>query len=112
QSPLREGLAVFYGGSMGNELAWHIKRLNQYLAKHEEVDLDKMDDFYYMDNYTNPRSAIAGLLSMDAYKKNGIAGLKNIMAYTSLDDIFLKEYNVGKGGWNVLLRKMIRDNSK
>jgi hypothetical protein len=111
QSPLREGLAVFYGGSLGHELAWHIKRLDQYLHVHPEINLDK-DDYSYMDNYTNPNSTIMGMLCLDAWNKKGIAGLKQIMNYASLDDLFLKEYGVGKENWNELLRKMIKENSK
>jgi hypothetical protein len=111
QSPMREGIAVFYGGSMGHELAWHLKRLNLYLRQHKEISLDKLNDFYYMDNYTNPFTAITGMLCQDVYKKDKVAGLKRIMEYTSLDDILLKEYGVGKGGWNEFLRKMISQNS-
>lgn len=111
QSPLREGLAVFYGGSLGHELPWHIKRLNEYLQKHGEIDFGK-DDFYYLDNYTNPNSTIMGMLCLDAYNKNGVAGLKHIMAYTSLDEIMAKEFGIGKRGLNAFLRKMINDNSK
>jgi len=112
RSPLKEGLAVFYGGSMGHELYWHIKRLDQYLQQHKEINLDKLDDFYYMDNYTNPYGTIVGMLCLDAYHRNGIEGLKHIMSYTSIDDILLQEFGVGRGGWDIFLRKMINDNSK
>jgi len=111
QSPLREGLAVFYGGSLGHELPWHIKRLNEYLQYHTEINLEK-EGFYYMDNYTNPNSTIMGMLCMDAYRKNGMAGLKHVMSYTSLEDIMVKEYGVKRGEWDGFLRKMIGDNSK
>src|SRR5205085_11413338 len=36
-----EGLATFLGGSRGEELNWHIKRANEYLLKHPEIDLNK-----------------------------------------------------------------------
>ena len=112
ESPLREGLAVFYGGSLGHDLEWHIKRLNDYLQHHKETDLNKPEGFYYMDNYTNPYSTIMGMLCLAAYDKDGIAGLKRIMAYTSMDDIFLKEFGVGKDGRNEFLRKMLERYSK
>jgi len=110
QSPLREGLAVFYGGSLGHELKWHITRLNEYLERHPQLDLER-DNFYYMDNFTNPNSTIMGLLCLDAYNRSGIGGLKRIMAYTSLDDIMLTEYGIRRGDWNAFLRKLISDNS-
>jgi hypothetical protein len=112
ESPMREGLAVLYGGSMGHDVLWHIKRLNLYLQQHKEISLDDPNAFYYMDNYTNPYSTICGMLCMDAYVKNGIAGLKHIMAYTSIDDLLQQEYGVGKGGWDVFLRKMVREAAK
>jgi hypothetical protein len=111
ESPLKEGLAAFYGGSMGHELGWHIKRLNQYLQQHENINLDRLEDFYYMDNFTNPYSTIVGMLCSDAYSRRGIEGLRNIMSYTSLDELFATEYHVRKGEWNVFLRKMISDKS-
>ena len=112
QSPLREGIAVLYGGSMGHDVRWHIQRLNSYLQQHKEIDLNDPAAFYYLDNYTNPYSIICGMLCLDAYNKGGIAGLKKIMAYTSMDQLFEQEYGVGPGGWNVFLRKMISDYGK
>src|SRR6202000_1377608 len=61
-SPLNEGLAVMYGGSVGHELSWHIKRLNEYLQAHKEISLEHPEDFYYLDNYTNPYYTIRGML--------------------------------------------------
>ena len=29
KSPLKEGLAAFYGGSMGRSINWHMKRVNR-----------------------------------------------------------------------------------
>ena len=109
QSPLNEGLAVFYGGSLGHLLGWHIKRVNEYLQQRKSIDLNNPGDFYYLDNFTNPGSTIQGLLCMMAYDKGGIEGLKRSMRYTSLDDLLLKEYGVEKGGWNAFLRKQISD---
>ena len=109
QSPLIEGLAVFYGGSLGHELAWHVKRVAQYLNAHPEINLNNPDDFYYLDNYTNPLSTIQGLLCYISFTKGGIDGLKRTMSYTSLDELFAKDYKVQKGDWDRFLRKLIND---
>jgi len=109
KSPLNEGLAVFYGGSLGKPLNWHIKRLQTYLQAHQEVDLSKLNDFYFMDNYTNPYSTILGMLCQISFEKDGIKGLKRIMAYTSLTDIFEKEFGLNSGRQNHELRKLIAD---
>lgn len=112
QSPLTEGLAVFYGGSLGHELTWHLKRLDTYLQAHPAIDLNNPDDFYYLDNYTNPLSTIQGMLCLMAYKKDGVEGLKRTMRYTSLTTLLQQEYSVDRKGWNQFLREQIRVNGK
>lgn len=112
KSPLTEGLAVFYGGSLGHELKWHIKRLNEYLQLHPEINLNKLDDFYYMDNFTNPASAIMGMLCLATYEKEGVQGLRRILAIPSVDALFDREYKVKPGEWDRFLRKMITEISE
>lgn len=112
KSPLREGLAVYYGGSMGHDVRWHLARLDAYLKQHPEVDLNNIDDFYYMDNNTNPMSTIQGLLCLMAYEKGGMDGLRRTMAYTSVAKLLQQEYGVAAGGWNAFLREQIGKNSK
>ena len=109
KSPLQEGLAVFYGGSMGNNIKWHLKRVNQYLIEHPKVDLTDIDNFWYTDLYTNPGSAIQGMICDLVYKKDGLPGLKRLMIYTNFNDIFEKEFGVNKTQVNVFLRKTIRE---
>ena len=106
-SPLLEGLAVFYGGSMGKSLKWHLHRLKIYLREHPEVDLNKLEEFWYMDNYTNPNSTIKGMLCGMAFEKNRTKGLQQLMSYKTMEEIFLKEFNLKKGEWNSFLRTSI-----
>ncbi|GGH05461.1 hypothetical protein GCM10007422_21530 [Pedobacter zeae] len=106
-SPLNEGLAVFYGGSMGHPLKWHIKRLQDYLMNHKTIDLGKLDNFYFMDNYTNPNSTILGMFCQLAYDRDKINGLKRIMTYTSIKEILDKEFNISPEDQNKALRKLI-----
>lgn len=109
QSPLVEGIAVFYGGSMGKSLEWHLRRLRTYLRQHPEIDLNKLGEFWYMDNYTNPGSTIKGMLCRMAYEKDQVKGLQRIMAYNSMEEIFLKEFSVERSQWNSFLRASIED---
>jgi len=108
-SPLNEGLAAFYGGSMGHKLSWHVNRLKVYLREHPEIDLNKLEDFWKMDNYTNPSSTIQGLICDMAFKKDGISGLKRVMAYKTLNELFEKEYGFKPNELNFGLRKIIDD---
>lgn len=112
RSPLMEGLAVFYGGSLGHELQWHIKRLNEYLQQHPEINLNNIDDFYYLDNYTNPLSTIQGLMCLMAYNKDGLNGLKRTMNYTTFQNLLKKEYGVSNDEWNSFLRSKIAEYGK
>lgn len=106
-SPLNEGLAVFYGGSMGHDLRWHLARLNTWLQQHPETDLNNMNDFYYMDHYTNPKSTIQGLLCLMAYEKGGLAAIRRTMGYHSFTQLLQQEYGVAANEWNTFLRKEI-----
>lgn len=107
KSPILEGLAVFYGGSMGKPSKWHLRRVNDYLKQHPEADLNKLEDFWYTDPYTNPGSAIYGMICDLVYKRDGLEGLKRLMTYTTLQQIFEKEFQIEKGQWNDYLRKAI-----
>ena len=112
QSPLKEGLAVYYGGSLGHDLLWHVKRVSQYLDSHPDINLNRPEDFYYMDTYTNPLSTLHGLICYIVYQKDGIAGLKRVMSYSSFDELFSKEYHVAQPEWDGLIRKMYHDVAK
>ena len=111
-APLIEGLAAFYGGSLGHDLQWHLKRLDTYLHQHPEIDLNNIDNFYYMDNYTNPLSTIQGLMCLMAYKKDGTTGLKRTMNYHTFSALLKKEYGIDNKSWNTFLRDKIAEYAK
>lgn len=111
KSPLLEGLAVFYGGSLGKDLIWHLKRLNTYLIQHPEIDLNQFEDFWRMDNYTNPGSTIEGMLCDMAFKKTGIIGLKKLLSHQNMDEVFKEEFGVTRNELNTWLRKRIAEQS-
>ncbi|MCX6148223.1 MAG: hypothetical protein NTW25_13395 [Candidatus Kapabacteria bacterium] len=107
-SPLREGLAMYYGGSMGMDLKWHLKRLNSYLEKNENLNLNEFEKFYYMDNFTNPKSTIFGLLCKMQIEKKGLISLKELMNQNSIEEVF-KFLNVESKDINKYLRKLINN---
>lgn len=112
KSPIQEGLVVFYAGSMGRDLKWHLKRVNEYLKQHSLANLNNVDDFWYTDPYTNPGSAIQGLICSLVYQKDGLTGLKRVMSYTTYKDIFKKEFNIDAENINQFLRKVINEEAK
>jgi len=111
-SPLGEGLATFYGGSKGKSLNWHLRYLNEYLQKHPELDLNSFSNADFqglnVDHNSNMTYTLQGLLCLLAYQKNGPSGLKRIMTYSSLQDIFSKEFNIQAGQWNSFIRNTLQ----
>lgn len=53
KSPLKEGVAAFYGGSMGHSLKWHLKKVDAYLEEHQEANLNNIEDYYEQKNKKN-----------------------------------------------------------
>lgn len=111
KSPLLEGLVVFYGRSLGQDLVWHLKRLNTYLIEHPEIDLNRLEDFWRMDNYTDPSAAIGGMLCDMAFKKGGLNGLKKLMSHHTMDEVFKEEFDLKGNELNTWLRKTIAEQS-
>jgi hypothetical protein len=109
KSPLNEGLAVYYGGSMGKPLQWHTVKLKAYLNSHKEIDLNKFEDFWSMDNYTNPNSTIQGILCNVVFKKDGMIGLKRLLAYENMNQVFEKEFKFNLTNLNEQLRELINN---
>lgn len=108
KSVLKEGIAVFYGGSMGQNLDWHKERLRNYLRSNPKIDLTDSKSFYF-DSFTNPGYTIQGLICKDTYGKDKLDGLKRIMAYTSLDELMLKEYHATRDKWNDIFKQLIEE---
>ena len=111
KSPLLEGLAVFYGGSMGKKLEWHITRLNSYLKQHPEIDLTHFESFWHMDNYTNPTSTIKGLICDLAFEKGGLVKLKYLLSHDDINMAIVKEFNIQKEEIGKFLRDQIELNA-
>ncbi|NDC41299.1 MAG: hypothetical protein EBZ77_07085 [Chitinophagia bacterium] len=107
-SPLNEGLAVWYGGSLGHSLAWHTHRLQQYLATHPAQQLDEPTSFYYLDNYTNPYYTLLGLLCWKGYREGGVTRLRQLQRYNTLPELLQREYNVPSGGTGAWLRQLVQ----
>jgi hypothetical protein len=112
KSPLREGLAVFYAGSMGRTVKWHLKRVNAYLIDHPEADLSDFNEFWYPDSFTNPGSAIKGMLCDLAFKKDGFQGLKRLMSYSNYAEVFEKEFGVKGTQINQFLRTKVMESAQ
>ncbi len=114
-----EGIASLLGGHAGKLLEWHYKRMDSYLTEHPEINLDSLMDFYYMDNITNPKHVISGLLCQMALESGGMDKLKQLLtyggshqnysfngnAYNAIEDVLgIKQENL-----NEIIRQELKD---
>ncbi|MBL1181575.1 MAG: hypothetical protein HND27_10760 [Bacteroidetes bacterium] len=96
ETPLAEGLATFYGGSMGISLIENIKFLNNYIQQHNEIDLYERltESYFYIDNKHNPVYTLQGLLVQLAYDKGGINETKKLLSFKNFDEIFKQYFKI------------------
>ncbi len=113
---LLAGIAAYWGGENahnGKPLIYHIKRVNDYLKLHPEIDLNKPTDFWQMDEETNPQYVIGALLCDKALRDGGLEKLKRIFSYGLSDEELLlmieKELNIKKDNLNTYFRSRISD---
>lgn len=96
KTPLSEGLATFYGGSMGISLSDNIKFLHNYIQKNDEIDLYEklIESNFYIDNKHNPIYTLQGLLIQLSYDKGGISEMKKLLSFNNLDEIFNQYFRI------------------
>ena len=108
-----EGYATLLGGSKGHTLSWHIKRMDQYLQEHTDLNLDTVLTFWHMDYYTDPIYVFGGLLCKMAEEKDGLMMLKKLMSYGKSDEDFYKAveavFGVPQNKLNNFLRAKIAE---
>lgn len=110
------GISAYWGGEKahnGKSLLYHIKRVNDYLQLHPEINLNEPSEFWHMDSETNPQYVIGALLCDKALQEGGIAKLKKILNYGVSDDELIKmieyELNIKKDMINLFLRNRISE---
>jgi hypothetical protein len=83
-----EGYAALLGGSKGHELSWHMKRMQQHLDKHPELDLNNLLTFWHFDAYTDPQYVFGGLLCTLALEHGGLPTLKWLFSFGTQEKDF------------------------
>lgn len=92
-----EGYATLVSDEhLGKPLKWQIKRVNDYLVSHPELNLNNLLEFYELDQYTNPMYIYGAILCDMAMKKGGVKLLEKLFYagktekdfYCVLEDVF------------------------
>lgn len=86
-----EGIATFLGGSKGQPLEWHIKKLKKYLSEHIDTDLKDLNQLHNLPNgeyLTEYPYVIGGLIAKLVYEKEGMEGLLQMLKIENNDEFF------------------------
>jgi hypothetical protein len=111
---LLTGLSAYWGeenAHKGKPLKYSVKIVNEYLKSHPEIDLNKPNDFWKIDEETNPQYVIGAIICDIAFEKGGINMLKQFLSKSKNEEEFLsfieKELKVKKGDLNKIIRQKI-----
>ncbi len=74
-----EGVATFFGGCRGQSLQWHIIRTNTYLKRNPDINLNNLLSLTTVDEYTDYRYVIGGLIAKKIFEKGGWSLIKEFM---------------------------------
>lgn len=115
ETPLLEGLATFYGGSMGTSLSADIKFLHNHVSTvDKDVDLyaKLKDSYYYINNYHNPIYTLQGLLIQIAYDKGGVPEIKKLLSYPDYKTIFTDYFKISEKDVDKFIRQELKKKAK
>lgn len=114
KSPLLEGLATFYGGSMGKPLSEGINFLNKYVSEHPQIDLYEqlLEGNFYINNEFNPIYILQGLLIKLAHNNEGTEGIIKLLSIENEEEIYEKYFGIkNKEKIDHFLKRELKENS-
>jgi hypothetical protein len=104
-----EGLATYFGGSMGLRLEEHLKKIKLEVSKNGKVDFSDLLGLVRIDDETSYKYAIGGLFCKIVYDKYGKAGIINLLSSGKSEKDFYeaieKYMGVTKEGLNKFIRR-------
>ena len=111
---LHEGIATYYGGTNGNDLEFHIKKLQTILNSDTNIDLSDFKSLdKEIDNCTNLFYTVGAIFIDYAYKNGGFNKVMELFKNTnSGDDIYstLNEaLNIKKDQINSFIKNYLKD---
>lgn len=106
-----EGIATYLGGSRGKSLTWHLEKTYDFLEKHRDIDLNNLLDLSTIDEFTDYRYAVGGLIAKKIYQKGSWEMLRKFMdSGITNEDYYnaIKQFlGVSRENLNSYLRKEI-----
>jgi len=110
---INEGVATYFGMSRGKELDWHLKKLNKHLLEHPEINLNNMLELKSLDQYTDYRYVLGGLIIKKAFEKGSYelvnkmmnAGKKDTDFYSAIE----KYLGIKRQELNTIIRQELKE---
>ena len=110
---INEGVATYFGMSRGKTLDWHLKKLNQTLLKHPEINLNNMLELKTLDQFTEYRYVLGGYVIQKVFEKGGYDLVKKMMLAGKNDTDFYnaieKYLNIPRTDLNKTIRKELNE---
>jgi hypothetical protein len=90
---LQEGIAVYYGGSLGKPLQWHVDQLRLFIQENPSFTFD-IKTFKNLTIYgkSNAGATVEAIICNAIARKDGINGLKRIMNYRNVEEVVNTEF--------------------
>lgn len=109
------GIVTYWGGEnahFNKTLNFHIKRVNDYLKNHPEINLNNfIENFSQLDEFTSPHYIIAAIFCHIAIEQGGINKLKKLFSYgnENIDSYraIETEFGIKRNAINKYLRQKI-----
>lgn len=96
-------------GHLGKPIAFHIRRVNEYLQKHPEISMEHFTGFNTLDDHTNPQYSNGSIIIHSLLAKGGLPLLLQCMKETKTDDAlyaFVKKHLLsGKENFDYYMRQ-------
>jgi hypothetical protein len=110
---INEGVATYFGLSRGKELGWHLKKLNKHLLKHPEINLNNMLELKTLDQYTDYRYVLGGLIVKKIFEKGSYQLVKKMLDAGEEDTNFYsaieKYLGIKRQELNLIIRQELKE---
>jgi hypothetical protein len=111
KSPVNHGLVYYLGGGVAGSYQDMIRLMNNYLDKYSETDLSNYDSLISKERMLHIDHTINAMLCKLVYEKEGVKGVKRLLGYKTLEDLFIKEYKMERSKWNAFLKRKLSEES-
>jgi hypothetical protein len=108
-----EGLAVYFGGSMGHDLEWHAKKFYDYFLTKMKSDTSQILKTYDIDRETNPQYTLGAILIKYAIDKYGFQKALKLLSYPQnkekVEEIVSEELGIDNEKLNGFLLERMKE---